>query len=271
MRLRATATLRTPRTEIEYVVTRSGEPFTLYVHGLAGSIGETRTFASGVPGTAAFMHLRGHGATRGLDGRWDGTVLAADVRAVSDQVGARQAVGVSLGALALLGLLAESPDRFTRVVALLPPRAVFDAAPDPWVRHAWSSIAGYLAEERVADAAEALLAMQPAAARTLPQARDHYAGAAKRLVGWGPALVDALRALPVAGAPIDPVALSAITTPVLVVGQHGDRLHPVDTAARLADALPNATYLDLGDAAVPWSGRQPLRSALAEFLTPASR
>lgn len=271
MRSRATATLRTPRAEIEYLVTRSGEPVTLYVHGLAGSIGETRTFASGVPGTAAFMHLRGHGDTRGMDGRWDRAALAADVRAVTDHVGADQAVGVSLGAFALLGLLAESPDRLVRAVALLPPRAVVDATPDRWVRDAWSSLAGHLAEGRVGDAAEGLLAMQPAAVRALPQAREHYAGAAKRLVGWGPGFVDALRALAATGAPIAPDALRAIETSMLVVGQHGDRLHPVETAARLADALPNADYLDLGDVAVPWSGRQRLRSALAEFLTPASR
>lgn len=266
MRSRATATLRTPHAEIEYLVTRSGEPVTLYVHGLAGSIAETRTFASGVPGTAAFMHLRGHGATRALDGRWDPTALATDVRAMADHIGAGQAVGVSLGALALLELLGQTPERLARVALLLPPPAVFGTAPDGRAREAWSSLAGYLAEERTTDAARLLLTMQPTPVRTMSEAREHYARAAKRLVEWGPPLVEALRALPSASSSTGRLPFGAITASALVVGQHDDRLHPVETAARLAGALPNASLLDLGDAAVPWLGRQRLRAALTRFL-----
>ena len=49
--------------EIEYVVTGNGPPVTVFAHGLAGSIPETRPFGSGVDGTRVFLHFRGHGAS----------------------------------------------------------------------------------------------------------------------------------------------------------------------------------------------------------------
>ena len=50
-------------TYVEYVVTGAGEPVTLFVHGLTGSVAQTRPFGSGVAGTRVFAHLRGHGLT----------------------------------------------------------------------------------------------------------------------------------------------------------------------------------------------------------------
>ena len=44
-------------------MTGPGEPVTVFAHGLAGSIDETRPFGSGVRGSRVFLHFRGHGAT----------------------------------------------------------------------------------------------------------------------------------------------------------------------------------------------------------------
>jgi hypothetical protein len=54
--------------DVEVLVTGSGSPVTVFGHGLAGSIAETRPFGSGVRGTRAFLHFRGHGATPSREG-----------------------------------------------------------------------------------------------------------------------------------------------------------------------------------------------------------
>ncbi|MGH3736490.1 MAG: alpha/beta fold hydrolase, partial [Micromonosporaceae bacterium] len=119
---------------LEYLVIGSGEPVTLFLHGLAGGIPDTRPLGSGVPGTKVFTHLRGHGGSSPLTPGWGYADLAGDVAALADAVGATQALGVSLGAGALCRLLAGRPDRFARVVFFLPavldqprPRARFES------------------------------------------------------------------------------------------------------------------------------------------------
>src|SRR5262249_54965796 len=42
-------------------------PTTLFLHGLAGSIQDTRPLASGLPGRKVFAHLPGHGRSTGPD------------------------------------------------------------------------------------------------------------------------------------------------------------------------------------------------------------
>ena len=61
-------------------------------------------------------------------GPWTYLDLARDLRAVADLTGATRALGVSLGAGALVRLLADNPSRFERVVIFLPASLV---APSP--------------------------------------------------------------------------------------------------------------------------------------------
>ncbi|MGH3716985.1 MAG: alpha/beta fold hydrolase, partial [Micromonosporaceae bacterium] len=91
---------------LEYLVTGSGDPVTVFAHGLAGGIPDTRPLGSGVPGTKVFLHMRGHGGSSPLTPDWQYADLAGDVAAVADATGATQALGVSLGAGALCRLLA---------------------------------------------------------------------------------------------------------------------------------------------------------------------
>lgn len=104
----------------------TGLPVTVLAGGLGMSIAETRVLASGVAGTRVCYDARGHGAT-GVpeDGDWSYAALTRDLRGVADEVGATRAIGVSMGAAALLGVLAETPDRFERCVFHLP--AILDA------------------------------------------------------------------------------------------------------------------------------------------------
>ncbi len=112
-----------PTGRIEILRAGSGEPVTVFAHGLASSIAQTRPFGSGVPGTRVYLHFRGHGATEAPPPEtapWTYAALAAELRAVADQVGATQALGVSLGSHALLSLVAADPARFDRLAFVLP-------------------------------------------------------------------------------------------------------------------------------------------------------
>jgi len=46
---------------LETLATGSGDPVTLFLHGMASSIRDTRPFGSGVAGRRVFLHLPGHG------------------------------------------------------------------------------------------------------------------------------------------------------------------------------------------------------------------
>lgn len=89
-----------------------------------GSIATTRPFGSGVAGTRAYLHFRGHGASSSPETPWTYRSLAHEFGAVAGHVGATQALGVSMGAGAICNLLESDPSRFDKVVLVLP--AVID-------------------------------------------------------------------------------------------------------------------------------------------------
>jgi 3-oxoadipate enol-lactonase len=98
----------------------AGAPVTVVGHGLGASYDETRPLVGGLPGTRVLHRFRGHGDAPLGAGPVSWELLGRDLLATADEVGATRAIGVSLGAGALLALLAEHPDRFERVVLLLP-------------------------------------------------------------------------------------------------------------------------------------------------------
>lgn len=99
----------------------AGEPVTVFAGGLGARIAETRVFASGVPGTKVFYDHRGFGLSGvPADDDWSYAAIAGDLRFVADGCGATRALGVSMGAAALLRILSETPERFSRNVFVLP-------------------------------------------------------------------------------------------------------------------------------------------------------
>ena len=268
-----------PAGRLHYVVTGDGDPTTVFVPGLAQSIADTRPFGSAVEGTRVFVDLRGHGGSQAPDADgageadgWTYSALADDVRAVvagpasGPGVGsATRAVGVSLGAGALLRLLADEPDRFERVVLALPgvvtvPRSDADLAVTDALADA--VVAGP-AGDPVA-IANALLALQPAAVRGRTDvklwARRHAAE-----LGGRSGIAEAIRCMPRAVALPSLGVLDGVTAEVLVLAQRDDRLHPVESAEQLAAVLPNA-QLAVSDAPWVWGGRSALREAVSGFL-----
>lgn len=229
---------------------------TVVAHGLAASVAETRPFLSGVPGTKAFLQLRGHG------GAWSGEpgyqVLADDVLAEADRARATQALGVSLGAGVLLRLLAQHPTRFRRVVLLLP--AALRETHPPAVRRSGALVAALRAGDR--DVVERLVRAE------VPEQGEWvqpYVAARTELL-LGSDLVPLLEALahdvPVPG----PDVLHAVTADLLVIGVEGDQVHPASVAREVAAAVPGARLVVLARPSPLVHDRARLRSLVAEHL-----
>ena len=177
---RRTSLLPTRDGAIEYLLTGQDGPKTVYGHGLAGSIDTTRPFGTAVRGRGAYLHFRGHGASAAPETPWTYRALGAELRAVADHVGATRALGVSMGAGAICSVLEQDPDRFERIVLVLPAvldRPRTDAALDRLVAMA------RLADDRdVQGVTELLLLEQPAEHRDEVVVRNWCAAQARLIV-----------------------------------------------------------------------------------------
>lgn len=244
------------------VVTGAGSPVTVFAPGLASSIKQTRPFGSGVRGRRVFFPFRGH-EPEPLDRAepWSYSELAAQLSRVADRTGATRALGVSLGAGALLRLLADDPDRFERAVMCLP--AVLDRrAPGPAERMARL---GALAATRDRDGlARQLLSEQPAELRAEPPVRAWVADQVELLTR--PDLVRALAELPELRPIEDRTTLAALELPVLILAAEADPAHPAEVADELAAALPNARLEILGPGGLLWKHRDHVRTLISGFL-----
>ena len=248
------------------LVTGAGTPVTVVAHGLGGSVADTRPLVGAVAGTKVFPSARGHGGTPLGDGPHDYAALGRDLEAVADAHAATQAVGVSMGAGALLSLLARRPDRFARVVLLLPAALDRPRADD--------AVRGRLA---LADALEtgddagvaAVVAQElPEDLHDAPGVR-RYLSARTAFLRSSPGLSTLARVLPGAAPVTDRRALAAVTADVLVLAQEADPLHPADVARDLAGVLPRATLVVFEQSGAAVRERARLRSLVGEFLDPA--
>ncbi|SER39922.1 alpha/beta fold hydrolase [Lentzea albida] len=209
----------------------SGSPVTLVAHGLGATPGEARIPASGLPGTRVVVTLPSHGdAPDAPTGYWDYGRIAADLGTVE----ADHAVGVSLGAGALVRLLSQEPGRFRRVALLLP--AVLDRPRQPFTLQMLSDLTTgppiYVAERRAA------LKRLEAAAEQLP----------------GQVAV------------ADASSLAAVSAPVLVIAATGDPLHPEDVAKETAAAFPNGELWLIDSPSPMITHRSEIRHRLVSFF-----
>ena len=133
-------------TRLHVEVDGAGDPVTVLAHGLTNSCKELSAFTPMAPGTKVRFCFRGHGHSGTPEpGHYRFADFAGDVDVVARTYGATRAVGTSLGQGAITRLLAEQPDRFERLVFILP------AALD--LPLAGTEIAGF---ERTADLLETL-------------------------------------------------------------------------------------------------------------------
>lgn len=255
-----------PTGPLEILTSGRGEPRTVFAHGLAGSIPTTRPYAGQVPGTRVFLHFRGHGRSPAPDDSWEYADLAAELWAVADHVGATQALGISMGAGALCAGLATDPDRFERVVLVLP--AVIDERREDAAMSGFARLADRIEGGDPVAVAEQLLAAEPADVADDPAARHWALGQAERLLGSG--VARALRALPHRTPVTDRAVLSRVRVPVLLLAQEDDPAHPASVARELAQVLPAATLRVLPPGGIMWQHRSEVRGLVADFLRPST-
>jgi 3-oxoadipate enol-lactonase len=218
----------------------SGEPTTLIVHGLGATAGEARIPASGLPGARVVVTLPSHsGAADAPAGYWTYSRVAEDLWAVAREVGATRAIGVSLGAGALVALLAARTDAFERVALLLP--ATLDQPRPP---------------QGIDDLVNAVELPDGVEAGDYLRART----AAFRRLGA------AVAALPGQVSVADPAVLGRVSASVLVVSATDDPLHPEPVAKATAAAFPNST-LEVFPSRTPLvTHRRELRALLIDLV-----
>ena len=240
-------------------VAGAGLPVTVFAHGLGGSSSEVRPLATRAQGTRVLLSFRGHGESDTLPRGWDYDLFAQDVLAVADHVGATRAVGLSLGSGALLRLLSTRPDRFDRLGFVLP--AAIDATRSDGATTRLEHLGAAIDRGDEPAVTALLLAELPEASRGRRGAALLLARRAEQLVRRpAPTAQRADRPL------LDRSVLAQITAPALVVGQAADPLHPLDLAAELAQALPNAQLLSLPEGGVFWTAARQTQQAIADHL-----
>ncbi|NLU77223.1 alpha/beta hydrolase [Micromonospora sp. HNM0581] len=247
---------------LERLVTGVGDPVTVFAHGLAHGIATTRPFGSGVDGRRIFFQFRGHGRSDAPDGPWSYLDLARDLRAIADLGGATRAFGASLGAGALCRLLAESPERFERLVFLLP--AALDRPRGPVARARLTELLSAVRSGDASAVAEAVATELPPVARNTPAGWAYLRQRLDHLLRHG--LAAGLVELPEQVPLLDAGVLAQVTAPALVIATEGDDLHPVEVAEELAAALPRATLHRYDKPGVLWTERADLRGRISDFL-----
>ncbi|MCW2500441.1 MAG: hydrolase [Frankiales bacterium] len=244
---------------VSFVVLGEGGPTTVFAHGLGGSIAETRPLATRVAGTRVLLDFRGHGDSAVLEDGWDYDLLADDLLAVADHVGATQAVGLSLGSGALLRALARDPGRFTKVAFVLP--AAIDSARRDGATERLHRLGAAIERQDARATADILLEELPDEVRRRRGVDALVLRRAGQLVTKpAPAPRHEDRPLP------DRSVLARLTCPALVLAQTDDPLHPADLAAELAAALPASELVVLPEGGVFWTAAREAQSALARHL-----
>lgn len=209
-------------------------PVVLELHGLGSRRGQTRPDLSSLAGEHRLVRYdaRGHGDSDGrtepLDYTWGN--LALDLLTVKAEFSPDDpvdAIGASMGAATILHAALIAPSAFGRLVLVIPPTA-------------WQTRAGQSETYETMAALVETHGLQALLAAAQNQPRPPAAPALE-LEPQGnadlfPAVVRgaALSDLPAAE------ELTALTQPTLILPWADDPGHPLSTAQRLAEVLPNA-------------------------------
>jgi 3-oxoadipate enol-lactonase len=244
-------------------VVGDGEPVTVVGHGLTGTRRDFAPLAPFIPGTTALFDFRGHGQSgRPPPGSYSMDHFAADVDNVAAAVGATALVGVSLGGGATLRLLRSRPDRFERLVFILPARLErSDPAKAKLLR-----LAELLESRSLDEVADVIVAEEEAqgAFEQHPSMRERRREAimAMNADGIPAAIREAVEDPPIT----DPEPIRRVTAPALVVGQEGDQAHRAEVARELAETLPNAELILFDGPLAMLEGLPQLTQRVARFL-----
>ena len=217
-----------------------GPPVTVFAHGLTNSCRELAPFTPSVTGTAVRFCFRGHGHSSAPATGYRFADLASDLDAVARAYGARNAVGTSLGAGAIMKLLEDDPDRFDRIVMLLP--ASLDVPfRDPG---RFDGIADLLETFPRDEAIDRILDITAERYVRAPWLRELDLALWEDLntVGVARAIREVTRDISIS----DRELLRKVDAPVMLICREGDSIHPAELGRILVDLFPNAELITLG-------------------------
>ena len=239
-----------------YEVDGDGEPVTVLAHGLTNNRNELAAFTPFVPGTKVRVDLRGHGRSSvGPGGSFAFADFARDVDAVATHVGATVAVGTSLGAGAVGNLVCRIPDRFERMVWLLPAGIDLPFPLAGRYRDLAASFDGLSTQEmldRVVGDGRDLETPWRFEVDRLPWEHADPSGLARAVRGV------------VEDHPIpDRELLRHVEIPTLILTIGGDEIHPAELGEIFAELLPNAEL-------VAFASQEALFADLANVLARVS-
>lgn len=239
----------------------AGEPVTVLAHGLTNDRNELAAFTSFVPGTKIRFDFRGHGRSSSPPSGYRFEDFAGDVDAVASAFGATVAVGTSLGAGALGNLVCRVPDRFERMVWLLP--AGLDS-PFPLTgryRELARSLDGASSQEMLA-AIVGEGSRLGAVETPWPFELDGLLGEHEDPSGLARAIRGVVEDHPIP----DRELLRRVEIPTLIVCIEGDEIHPAELGRVLAGLLPNAQLLVFESQETLYAGLPSLIERVSAFI-----
>lgn len=262
--------LNVPGAETGFIATfGNGEPHTLFGHGFAGAIRDTRPFGTGVTGTKHFLHLPGHGGRPSPGPGWDYSQIAETLKQALTSTSATRALGVSMSAGGLLRLLSTSDPvaRNLEKVALVLPASFtgFSAEAVDRNRVHLERLRALASTGDVEAIVDLMLSREPAEVAELLPARAWTRTKAENLVNTD--MSDGLGlALEIAVDENQLDALEQFPGEVLVLTHEDDPAHPVDIAESIAAAIPHSQLKVLPAGSILWRGRHEVRRILNEFF-----
>ncbi len=239
------AEIVTEEVTLHVEVDGEGEPITVLAHGLTNSCRELAMLTPLVTGTKVRFCFRGHGHSTSPERGYRFADFAGDLLAVADEYGATIAFGTSLGAGAITHAVAKDPDRFEKLILLLP------AGLDRPFQHKERMLrtAALIDGKSREEAIQALLAdperlvnyvdqpwMQDLDRQMLQDLNTEGAPRAVREI--------------IEDQPLDDrEALRGVRAPTLLICRRGDVIHPSEVGEILAEVMPNAELIMFDDGA----------------------
>jgi len=251
-------------TRLHVEVEGDGEPVTVFAHGLTNSCMELAAFTPMAPGTKVRFCFRGHAHSGTPEpGHYRFADFADDLDTVARAYGATNAVGTSLGQGAITHLLGRDPDRFDKIVFVMP--AALDLGLADHDR--FDRVAELLETLPTDEAIQRIVADSKRVAeydeKPWLQELDMFLWQDLNRVGVARAIREITRDVAIT----DRELLRKVAAPTLILCQEGDELHPVELGYLLADLMPNTELIVLGSEDELLARLPELVTRVAGFLT----
>jgi pimeloyl-ACP methyl ester carboxylesterase len=246
----------------------AGAPVTVFAHGITSSVEEIRYLAARTPGTRVLFDFRGHGHSESPapEAGYGQAAMRRDLEQIANRFGATRAVGVSMGASAILSILEDDPSRFERIVLLIPARLDEPNETTP----TYSALADALETQSIEAVAEAS-AQAPEYAELFaarPKWRNLVRRRILRMNAHG--IPHALRAYAAEGGPVGDVErLRKVEAPVLILAHAGEGVHDIEVARRIAELLPDARLRAWDEPLAMFDEPAALAALIGDFLDAA--